>query len=166
MRGRKPCNALALRRVSAKLGSCVMYASASTVIKFDHHFCMQKYSYMDRPRGKPQEQINVAVDALTRLVPGECTCACRVKWHACMSQHLLAVASVRASLRASSQVACRPFSACLAVQEVPCTGQFPLFQESAHRQSFYSHVDLPKNNADSYGWSRQMNATTVPKIVS
>jgi hypothetical protein len=26
---------------------------------------------MDRPRGKPQEQINVAVDALTRLVPGE-----------------------------------------------------------------------------------------------
>ncbi|KAA6426574.1 MAG: calcium homeostasis regulater C 1 [Trebouxia sp. A1-2] len=30
----------------------------------------EKYSYMDRPRGKPQEQINVAVDALTRLVPG------------------------------------------------------------------------------------------------
>lgn len=30
----------------------------------------EKYSYMDRPRGTPQEQINVAVDALTRLIPG------------------------------------------------------------------------------------------------
>ena len=116
---------------------------------------------MDRPRGKPQEQINVAVDALTRLVPGECTCPCQVKWHACMSQHLLAVAS----LRASSQVACCPFGACLAAQELPCKGQFPLFQDLGHRQSFYSHVGLPKNNADSYKWLKQMNATTVPKLV-
>lgn len=32
---------------------------------------MQKYSYLDRPRGKPQEQVNLAVDALARLVAGE-----------------------------------------------------------------------------------------------
>ena len=33
--------------------------------------CLQKYSYLERPRGKPQEQVNIAVDALARLVAGE-----------------------------------------------------------------------------------------------
>lgn len=34
------------------------------------HMCLQKYSYLERPRGKPQEQVNIAVDALARLVAG------------------------------------------------------------------------------------------------
>ena len=32
---------------------------------------LQKYSYVDRPRGSPQQQIDIAVDALARLVYGE-----------------------------------------------------------------------------------------------
>ncbi|KAL3153477.1 hypothetical protein ABBQ38_011809 [Trebouxia sp. C0009 RCD-2024] len=40
----------------------------------------EKYSYLDRPRGKPQEQVNLAVDALARLVAGElCQLDC-IKW--------------------------------------------------------------------------------------
>ena len=32
---------------------------------------LQKYSYVDRPRGSPQQQIDIAVDALARLIYGE-----------------------------------------------------------------------------------------------
>lgn len=35
------------------------------------YICLQKYSYLERPRGKPQEQVNIAVDALARLVAGQ-----------------------------------------------------------------------------------------------
>ena len=36
---------------------------------------LQKYSYVDRPRGSPQQQIDIAVDALARLIYGEHNCS-------------------------------------------------------------------------------------------